>query len=216
MEAGQTIPRLDEAVRLAEVLKVPLEFLTTGRFTAPYDLPGIAIELYRLGIRDLVVSEPRVPGTFRHKEEVLFLSLAGERPDPRVIEAIPYLLLLRHFLPRLVAGFARVYDERVLPRLAWLSEIALALVEVKSMPRVPFLGLEAARGSAPSYLYALIDEGEKATTPDSLGYPRSGHFSPIWKRWNITYAGTMDDFLRRSIECHTAFEATRTTIGGEL
>ncbi len=216
MEAGQTVPRLDEAVQLAKVLKVPLEFLTNGRCTPTYDLRGIAVELYRLGIRDLEVADPRVPGTFRHKEELLFLAVAGERPEPRVIEAIPYLLLLRHFLPKLVTSFAKVYDERALTRLAWLSEIALALVQVRTMPLVPFTGSDAARGSIPSYLYGLIEEGEKALKPDSLGHPGTERFPPIWKRWNITYAGTMDDFLRRSIECHAAFEATRTMLGDEL
>ena len=216
MEAGRTIPRLNEAVRLAAVLKVPLEWLTAGHCTPTNDLRGIALELYRLGIRDLEVSDPRVPGTFRHKEELLVLAVAGDRPEPRVVEAIPYLLLRRHFLARLVAAFADVYDRRVCERLAWLSEIAFALNQLSTMPLLPFGSTPEGHRSRPSYLQVLIRQAKKAPEPDSLGHPSKGHLPPIWRRWNITYAGTMDDFLRRTIECHTAFDATRTMLGDEL
>jgi transcriptional regulator with XRE-family HTH domain len=234
IEAGKTIPRLSEAVRLAKALKAPLEYFVSGRFSPGVELRDIAIELYRLGIRDLEVSDPRVPGTFRHKEEILVLAVAGDRPEPRVIESIPYLLLRRHFLPAFTAAFADLYDERTRTRLAWLSEIALALNELSSMPLLPFGSTPDGRRSRPASLGWLIKEGKKpyespkeirydgmrtgrrAPEPDSLGHPGDGKFPPIWRRWNITYAGTMDDFLRRSVECHSAFEATRTIMGDEL
>src|SRR5437016_4822588 len=95
MEAGRAVPRLDEAVRLAEALKVPSEWFVAGRCMPTYDLRGIALELYRLGIRDLEVSQPRVPGASRNKEEVLAIAVGGDRPEPRIIDAIPFLLLHR-------------------------------------------------------------------------------------------------------------------------
>ena len=210
MEAGATAPRLDETLRLAESLRVPLEYLTDGRFTPTHDLRGIALELYRLGIRDLVVANPRVPGTFRDKEELLALAVSGDRPEPRVIEAIPYLLLRRHFLTGLVTAFADVFDKRARARLAWLSEITLGLNQLSTMPLLPFGSSPTGGRSTPVTLIELIDAGKKATEPDSLGHPGTGNLSPIWRRWNITYAGRLDDFLRRTLEVHAAFEATRS------
>jgi transcriptional regulator with XRE-family HTH domain len=222
MEAGLTVPRLDETVRLAEVLKVPLEYLSAGRFTPTYDLQGIALELYRLGIRDLEVSNPRVPGSFRHKEELLVLAVSGDRPEPRIVEAIPFLLLLRNFLIPLVQGYAvGFYQKEALVRLAWLSEIALALNRLSTMPRLPLGSTPTGRLSTPTHLLRLIRSAEKTRDgkrqfePDSLGYPSTENNSPIWRRWNITYAGTMKDFLNRAIELHAAFQATRTMIGDE-
>ena len=58
--------------------------------------------------------------------------------------------------------------------------------------------------------------GKGTLDPDSLGHASDGKLPPIWRRWNITYAGTMQDFLRRSIEVHEAFEATRSMLGDEL
>ena len=201
MEAGQTVPRLDEAVRLAEALQVPLEWLIAGRWTPTNDLRGIALELYRLGIRDLVVSDSQVPGSFRHDEEVLVLAVCGDRPEPRVVEAIPFLLARRDFHGPLAAAFADVHDPRARARLAWLSEIALAFSRSSKMP----LAIE----STPACLHSLIALGEKGAKPDSLGHPRTGPSPPIWRRWNITYAGTVDDFLRRTMEVAEAFRSSR-------
>lgn len=208
MEAGLTIPRLDETVRLAEILKVPLSyFASTWRFPRP-DLKGIAIELHHLGIKDLQVADPQVPGSFRHGEEVLAIAVSGDRPEPRVVEAIPFLLArLKLFRPALAAAFAEVHDKRAHTRLAWSCDITLALSRISTFP-IPV--------RAEDELQSFIERTEKGSTPDSLGYPGTGRFPPIWRRWNITYAGTMDDFLRRSIECHNAFEATRIMLGDEL
>jgi transcriptional regulator with XRE-family HTH domain len=204
MEAGLTVPRLDEAVRIAEVLKTPLSWFTsTWTFPRP-DLRGIAIELHSLGIRDLAVANPEVPGSFRHREEVLALAVSGDQPEPRVIEAIPFLLARHKFRASLVAAFARYHDRRVRGRIAWLSSITLALSRLGSLP-FPI--------ESEIHLSALIRRGAKSREPDSLGHPGEGRLPPIWRRWNITYAGTMQDFLRRSIEVHAAFEATRTTLG---
>lgn len=219
MEAGRIVPRLDEVVRLAEVLKVPIEWFIAGRCMPTYDLRGIALELYRLGIRDLQVSDPRVPGSARHREEVLVIAVSGDRPEPRIVEAVPFLLLQRYYIVELVTAFAGVFDKRALTRLAWLSEIAQTLNRSGAMPHLTWSSASA----GPAHLYALKKAGEQGLKkptllpePDSLGHPGSGHFSPIWRRWNITYAGTMDDFRRRTIEVHAAFEANHTLLGDDM
>jgi transcriptional regulator with XRE-family HTH domain len=204
IEAGLTVPRLDETVRLAEVLKVPLSRLTSSWAFPRPDLRGIAIELHWLGIKDLEVANPEVPGSFRHKEEVLALAVSGDSPEPRVVEAIPFLLARQKFRASLVSAFAGYHDRRARGRIAWLSSVTLALGRVGSLP-FPV--------ESELHLGALIRQGAKSREPDSLGHPGKGKFSPIWRRWNITYAGTVQDFLHRSIEVHTAFKATPTVLG---
>jgi transcriptional regulator with XRE-family HTH domain len=207
MEAGLTVPRLDEAVRLAEVLKVPLSWLTSSwKFPRP-DLRGIAIELHHLGIKDLEVSDSQVPGSFRHGEEVLVIAVGGDRPEPRVVEAIPFLLARHKFRAPLAAAFAKYHDRRARGRVAWLSEITLALSQMNTMP----LSIKSE-----AHLRALVGQGVKAPEPDSLGHPGDGKYPPIWRRWNITYAGTMKDFLRRTDEVHKAFAPSRTKVEDEL
>ena len=215
MEAGVAVPRLDETLRLAESLKVPLEYLTDGRFTPTHDLRGIAVELYRLGIRDLVVANPRVPGVLRHPEETLVLVVSGDRPKPRLLEAIPFVLARRKFRASLVSTFAKIHDKRAITRLGWLSEITLALSNLATMPIAMY--------SEPS-LNRIIHVGRTAkkagmTAPDSLGHPGVGNLGPIWKRWNITYGGTIQDFLHRTIEVDDAFrrsQPAQETLRGEI
>jgi transcriptional regulator with XRE-family HTH domain len=207
MEAGLVVPRLDEAVRIAEVLKACLEWLIAGDYSSRTGLRGIALELYQLGIRDLQVADPRVPGTFRHAEEVLVLAVSWDQPEPRVVEAIPYILARWKLRPSLIAGFANLHDPRARTRLAWLSDVTFALGRLSSAP----LAIQT-EGS----LRALIRLGQKATEPDGLGHPSRGNVSPIWRRWNVTYAGTLQDFLRRTIEVDVAFQSSQTITGGEL
>lgn len=191
LERGEYLPRLDEAVRLAGVLKLPLEWLVAGRLSPANDLGGIAYELNHLGVSDLVVSASQVPGAFRYHEEVLVLALCGDRPEPRVVEAIPVVIARRTFRPALVRAFAAVHDRRARTRLAWLSEVTLSLARMDAFP----VAVETER-----HLRGLIERGVKPVEPDSLGHPADGTVPPAWRRWNITYAGTMRDFLRRSIE----------------
>jgi hypothetical protein len=157
--------------------------------------------LYRLGIRDLVVSDSQVPGSFRHDEEVVVLAVSGDRPEPRVVEAIPFVLARRDFNGSLVAAFANLHDKRARGRLAWLSELTLLFSRSRPTP----LTIE----STPASIQSLIDQGVKAPEPDSLGHPRTGRAPPVWLRWNITYAGTVDDFVRRTNEVAAAYRSSR-------
>jgi transcriptional regulator with XRE-family HTH domain len=196
-EAGSSAPGLDEGVRIAAALKCPLDRLI--RATAPASaLQEIAIQLYHLGARDLVVADPQVPGSFRHPEEVLVLALSGDRPEPRVVEAMPFVLANGLFRASLVAAFSLLHDRRARTRVAWLADVALALGRLSTAPLTVLSEL---------LLRSLARRAAQETAPDSLGHPAAGTVPPIWRRWNITYAGTMDDFARRTGELRAALGA---------
>jgi transcriptional regulator with XRE-family HTH domain len=86
-ESGRYTLDLDEATRVARVLRVPLLRLTSGRLRPGIDLRWIAFELYELGIRDLDMSGAHVPGAFRSREQVAAAALTGDQPEPRVAPA---------------------------------------------------------------------------------------------------------------------------------
>jgi transcriptional regulator with XRE-family HTH domain len=191
IEVGQIAVGFAELVRIAESLNVPIQQLLTGKSRPSSDLAGIAVELFDLGVRDLVVSNAAVPGAFRHPEEVVVLAVRGDRPEVRVIEAMPFVMAGRKWRVGLLRAFAAVHDKRAFPRLAWLSEIALLLAG--------HAGFRTA-GDAVVSLGRLIRRAKKPTTPDDLGHPGTGSRSPVWKRWNITYGGGLDDFRARVTE----------------
>jgi transcriptional regulator with XRE-family HTH domain len=195
-EQGRYILDLDEAVRIAEVLKTPLERFTTGHWRPGSDLRGIALELFHLGIRDLEVSAPHVPGAFRSGEQVLAAALKGDQPEPRVVEAIPLILALRKLNVPLTVAFADSYDSRIRTRLAWLSDITLTLSQLSTFPTE--VKWEA-------QLKEFLRAGMKRPEPDSLGHPREGVLPRLWAKWNITYAGDLKDFERRVVEVEAAY-----------
>ncbi len=196
-ERGFYALTLDEALRLARVLKVPLERLTTGQWRPGLDLRGIAVELNRFGIGDLEVSGAQVPGAFRPVEQVVAAALRGDRPEPRVIEAIPSILARHKLDAPLTVAFADLYDVRVRTRLAWLSDVTLTLSRLSEFP------VEVV---SEAHLAALIRAGRRPAEPDGLGHPGEGKRPRLWERWNITYAGDLSDFIRRTHEVTAAHE----------
>jgi len=198
-ESGQYVPNVAEATELARVLKIPWERLISGRDRPFAGLRGIAFELYHLGITDLQIAHPRVPGAFRRPEQVLALALRGDAPDPRIVEAIPFVLARQSFVVPLTLAFADIYDPRIRHRLAWLSQITLALDQSNRLP----VAIESER-----QLSGLVRRARKPDQADSLGHPSRKKPSPIWARWNITYAGTLDEFHQRAIEVAKSFERT--------
>jgi hypothetical protein len=94
----------------------------------------------------------------------------------------------------LTLAYANIHDRRVRVRLAGLSDVTLALSRLSSFP-VPLRTQEE--------LEKFTKKVKKPTEPDSLGYPASTRLSPLWRRWNIIYGGTMDDFLKRARELVT-------------
>jgi transcriptional regulator with XRE-family HTH domain len=191
LEIGKRQPTLDESLGLARALKVPLQRLISGRWQPATNLRGIAFELYHLGVRDLEVVEPSIPGAFRPLEQVLVLAVQGDRPDPRIIEAIPFVLARRRFNVPLIHAFAAIHDPRASHRLAWLSDITLAISRLATFP----IELRTER-----QLEALIRSATPPNESDSLGHPQTARLPAVSKRWNVTYACDVQGFLQRTID----------------
>jgi transcriptional regulator with XRE-family HTH domain len=191
IELGQSALTIEDLTRLATALHVPVQQFLTGNPRPALDLKGIAFELYQLGVRDYVVEGAAVPGAFRRPEEVVVLALRGDRPEARLIDAMPFVLATRPLNAGLALAYANHHDRRVQGRLAWLSDVTLALARKSTFP----VALRKQGG-----LERLVKKVKKADEPDSLGHPGSARTGPLWRRWNITYGGTMDDFLRRARE----------------
>jgi transcriptional regulator with XRE-family HTH domain len=194
IEAGGYIPRLDESCRLAAALKIPLQQLITGKKSPSVGLKGIAFELYQLGIRDYVVEGATAPGAFRRREQVVVLALKGDKPETRLVEAMPVLLATHTLCVGLALAFANVHDRRVRARLAWLSDVTLSLSRLSTFP-FPLQTQEQ--------LEKLTRAVRRPAESDNLGYPAKGLGSPLWRRWNITYNGTINRFLERAQELAT-------------
>lgn len=190
-ESGEYSPHWDEVLRFAQVLKVSLQHFLNGRDRPRTDLQAIAFELHHLGIWDYVVDGAVIPGAFRRREEVLALILKGNQPESRLIDAIPVVLSTVTLNPSLTLSFADKYDKRVRVRLAWLSEIALLLGRMRHFP----VTVESQES-----LERLIRRVKKPQEPDDLGHPGSRKHSIIWRRWNITYGGTIEGFITRAAE----------------
>jgi len=195
-ERGLYTLTLDEALRLAGVLKVPLQRLTTGTWRPGLDLRGIAFELNHLGIGDLEIAGAQVPGAFRPAEQVVAAALRDDQPEPRVVEAIPSILARHQLNVPLTVAFADIYDPRIRTRLAWLSDVTLTLSRLSKFP------IEVV---SEAHLVELIRAGRRSGEPDSLGHPGAGKRPRLWERWHITYAGDLADFIRRTCEVAAAY-----------
>jgi transcriptional regulator with XRE-family HTH domain len=203
IESGKRLPTLSQLAALAEHLAVPLQWFINGRVSADYDPAAIALELQYLGIADLLFNRVTVPGAFREPEQILALALRGDAPDPRIIEAIPYVLNSRPWFPFvqdqrswnrwLLYAYAQRFDERVLRRLGWLIDIAF-LIRFKFPHRVD--------PESDTALEWVKKQAWQARTQeeDSLGYPsqRPAQLPAVHKRWRITYATTVDAFVERA------------------
>ena len=190
-ESGSYEPSFAEVMQLAAALDVPLEQFASGRPRPSRALSGIATELRHLGITDLKVAAARPPGAFRPAEEVVALAARGDRPPPRVIDALPYVLTRREFDPHLLLAFARRIDPRVRRRLAWLADVSLVLCQHADFP--------PAESTAGLERLAALVRLPSATDPvDALGYPTTGRPPLLWRRWRVTYATDLDGFRERA------------------
>jgi transcriptional regulator with XRE-family HTH domain len=190
IESGKREASLQEALRLAEALHVPLEWFVTGKDRPGTALPDIAAELWHLGMVDLIVPHARVPGTYRSAEEVLALAVGTERPEPRVIEALPAVLAWNRWRPGVLEAFARVTHPKALTRLGWLTEITLLLERTSGFPG----GLVSA-----DELTEFLTKVDRPHEPDDLG--QAGGSVPdhrLWKYWRITYAVELSAFRERA------------------
>jgi transcriptional regulator with XRE-family HTH domain len=192
-ELGVRLPALDQLVRIARALDVPIQ-----RFFSGTDRPGnrtkdMVVELRRLGMIDLWVREALVPGAFRRNEELIALAVSGEEPDPRIVEAIPAALAWNEVSPTLL--HAHGTETGTIFRLAWLADVTLTIERQKGFPG------GCHKQSLERFLKSVgagktLSEG---IPWDGLGKPMTGPPpSPIWRRWRINYDASLQGFEERA------------------
>lgn len=205
VESGHRLPTLAQAVSLARALAIPLQVLLSGSVRPAEMMQDLALELRSLGIVDLLAPDAHVPGAFRRVEEVLALVLKGDRPAPRIIEALPAVLAWNVWDAGLIMAFARVHDDRVAYRTAWLADIALAIEEHGGFP---------GGCVAQDQMEKLRREAIPSRVPDDLGYPKDGfRLPPVSRRWRIEYPATLDTFRTRALKLHELGQAKPTRRG---
>jgi transcriptional regulator with XRE-family HTH domain len=191
-ERGTRLPSLPKLLRIAQALDLPLQRFLSGSDRPESGVQGIAIELRRLGLVDLWVESPAVPGAFRRPEEVVVLSVAPQEPESRILEAVPALLAWNRWNGALLRGFAKSTAPRTLYRLAWLADVALALDRMGGFP-------DGCPGK--DDLAAFVKRVEKPPGKrwDDVGKPAHEPItSPVWKRWRIHYAANLASFQQRA------------------
>jgi hypothetical protein len=139
---------------------------------------------------DLVVPHARVPGTYRPNEEVLALAVGTERPEPRVIEALPAVLAWNRWRPDVLEAFARVTHPKALTRLAWLTEITFLLDRTGGFPG----GLVGA--DELTRFLAKVDRPHESDDLGQPGAPAPDHRA--WKYWRISYGVELSAFRERA------------------
>lgn len=202
IETGARKPTLEQLLRLARALDVPLQWFLTGTTQPGTDLEDILLELRDLGAVDLLVATPSVPGAFRAAEHVVSLAVSGDQPDPRIVEALPALLAWNRWDPSLLRAYGKSTDKRAPVRLAWLADIALTIHRIDGFP-----------GGCPGQrdLEGFLKLVRRPSRPDSLGRPTSDEadLAPVWKRWRITCDTTLQAFKDRAASLHESREEAR-------
>lgn len=192
-ELDRRRPSLDQLLRVAEALGVSLQRLITGADRPGVGLRDIAIELRRLGLVDLWVEAPVVPGAFRRPEELLARAVSGREPNPRVIEAIPALLAWNRINPILLRAHARTVKPRATRRLAWLADVAVAIDRRGAFPG------GCRRDQLIRFTRRISTPSPESNDWDDLGRPTvDAPTSPIWRRWRINYDADLTQFERRA------------------
>lgn len=191
-EAGIRLPSLEQFLRLARALDVPLQALLTGEDRPGIEIKDLAVELRRLGASDLWVADATVPGAVRRPEEAIALAASAVSPDPRVVETLPALLSWNEIHPVILEAYGIATRTRY--RLAWLADIALTIERQKGFPG------GCRRDPLERFLKAVELPPDEADW-DDLGRPaRSKPTSPVWRRWKVNYDATVNDFERRAKE----------------
>lgn len=192
-ELGRRRPTLDQLVRIARALDVPIQKLIAGSNRPGTGVRDIALELRHLGLVDLWVEEPIVPGAFRRPEEVITLAISGHEPDPRILEAIPAVLAWNELDPVLLRAYSLATRPRMVRRLAWLADITLAINRRRGFPG-------GCRTEPLARLVRIIPTPAPGSdTWDSLGRPMAQPpTSPLWKRWRINYDADLTQFEQRA------------------
>jgi transcriptional regulator with XRE-family HTH domain len=191
-ETGSRTPSLANLLQIARALDISLQRLVFGRDRPGDGVRDLAIELRSLGLIDLWVEAPVVPGAFRRPEEVVALVLAGNSPEARIVEGLPAVLAWNRWNSLFLWAHARASGKRSVYRLAWLADVALALDRLAGFP-----------GGCPGKedLAAFLKRVKKLPSSpwDDLGRPaQEPPTSPVWKRWRINYAADLATFRQRA------------------
>jgi transcriptional regulator with XRE-family HTH domain len=191
-ERGSRTPSLEQLLRIASALDLPLQRFLSGHDRPGSDVRAIALELRALGLVDLHVEAPLVPGAFRRPEEIVALAIAGEEPETRIVEGIPAILAWNRWSGPLLRAFAAITRPKTIHRLAWLADVVLALDKAGGFP-----GGCSGKEDLASFL-----KGVKQTPTDrwdDLGKPASQPpTSAVYKRWRINYAANLGVFRQRA------------------
>jgi transcriptional regulator with XRE-family HTH domain len=211
-EQGEREPTLRQLARLSAALAVPLQWFINGSERPGDEGREIVVELHRLGIHDLALGGAIVPGACRPAEEVLALAVSGDRPAPRVLEALPAVLAWNVWDPGVLEAYGRKDDPRAAHRLAWLADVAWTIHTNEGFPG-------GARNSL--HFERFFRDIQPPEAPDGLGFSPSGDsLPPVSRRWNITYPADLKTFRRRAehlLSMHEGFtppERRRRTANG--
>ncbi|MEE9393279.1 MAG: helix-turn-helix transcriptional regulator [Planctomycetota bacterium] len=189
-ERGERELSFFEVVQLSGHLGLPLQWFLDGRLQPRGDRRSLIAELIAYGIRDLQSAGPLgTVGAIRSVEEVFCRSLEG-RPDPRVLAALPALVLLNPIRHELLLAYATRL--KVLRRSGFLCDLArhfhanapwgqAAAVDFDEPQIIEFL--KSARS-------ALVQHPEDKA-------PKTASRHPIWKRWVAGLGITHEEFRDR-------------------
>jgi len=192
-EVGQRRPTIDQLLQIARALGCSIQKVLTGSDRPGSRLSDLALELRKMGLVDLWVREPIVPGAFRASEEVIALAVSGSEPDPRIVEAIPAILAWNEISPGLLRAYGVHARPSAVRRLAWLADIALAIENRGGFPG------GCRRDLLTRFLKNVsVPDGGKAAWDDLGRPPAKPPSSPIWKRWRITYDADLSVFEQRA------------------
>jgi transcriptional regulator with XRE-family HTH domain len=199
IERGYHWPTLAQLAQLARVLEVPIQWFINGQEAPGAGLPEMAVELQHLGVVDLLVPAAVVPGAFRPVEQVLALAVTGDRPEPRIVEAIPAVLAWNWWYVPLLQAYSTVPDARAAPRLGWLADIALTIHRNQGFPG----GCHEQRR-----LELFVEWAFPRAEDDGLGHPVDDvkKLPPVSKRWKITYAAGLSRFKERAEQLRTLLQ----------
>lgn len=194
IEQGLLLPTLRQLLRLARALSLPLQWFLNGSTAPSEEIQDIALELQHLGVSDLFVPNAVVPGAFRPVEHIVALAVAGDRPETRIIEAVPAVLAWNRWSAPLLRAYCR--ERRSGIRLAWLAEVALT---IHHNCKSGFPGGCPQRRELERYVRWWSSHLEQPPRADDLGCPADTEaLPPAWKRWNILYASPLDAFHERA------------------
>jgi transcriptional regulator with XRE-family HTH domain len=201
IEQGLRWPSVPQLLRLAQALARPIQWFLSGTFFPALNPHDVTMELYNLGVVDLRVSDAHILGAFRPPEQILARVVSGDRPSPRIVESIPAVLAWHSWNPLLLEAYAHTYDPRAAHRLGWLADVALTIEKAQRFPG-GFVD--------PLRVGEFMTRVGSPSEPDSLGYPAVGQpLPPVSKRWNITYAASLETFLARATHLQERLAAVR-------